>query len=257
MSLISVVVNCDNRSENNNEKGLGNGVVSPDFLDEGIFNKIQFFKGFDIELIVYLDQHSPISDAAYKYLMTLTDKLVLSKHQDIPNQNDFNYQNALFLARGEYIVHFDQDTSAFTSGKEAVQEYLDLLETHKYISYPSHWTPNAVHDDSFNYKWCSTRFFMCKRETIDFTELRKCQENYQYYIEKYKPSRVCHWTEHLIGITAASSVFYPPINHEKLSIFSWGSYDRWLLKRLNNFTYDEVKGWLNDHPIQYPNDILI
>ncbi len=258
---ISIVLNCDTRAgfqENNSvATEMFKGCVSEDFLTDGLLNKINFFKGFDTEVIIFIDEHLPVPEKSLQYIRTMADIVAVSKHRDSPNFNDKNYYNALSLASGDIVCHVDQDTAMFASSKEAVQELVDLLDNISYVSYPSHWTPNAVHDESFNYRWTSTRFFMCKRDSLDFTEIRKCQSNYEYFIEKYKPSRVCHWSEHILGLIANSSVYYPPINHEKLSIFSWGSYEKYTLRRLNELPYSEIKQWLNSHPIVYPNDIHI
>lgn len=252
---ISIVINADTRPERFNDDGLGKGVISRDFLVEGVLNRKQFFNGFEIETIIYIDKHEEIPKEEMDWLVNNCDAVVVRKHRNIPSSNDWNYQEALFMASGDIIAHFDQDTVCFTSGKEAVQELIDFLQTYKYVSYPSWWSPNAVDDPSFNYRWASTRFFMCKRETIDFTELRKCILNYDYFVERYKPSRVCPWTEHALGLMAESSVYYPEINHDKLSIFTWGSYYRYLLRRLNGLSYQEIKEWLSTRPIQYPVDI--
>lgn len=252
---VSIVINTDTRPERLNDDGLGKGVISRDFLTEGVFNKQKFFEGFDIETILYVDKHEEVSESDMALMQKNCDVVVVRKHKDMPSFNDWNYHEALFMARGDIICHFDQDVAAFTSGKDAVKGLIDLLETHKYVSYPSWWSPNAVDDPSFNYRWASTRFFMCKRETIDFTELRKCILDYDYFVERYKPSRVCPWTEHALGLMADSSVYYPQINHDKLSIFTWGSYYPYLLRRLNGLNYEEIKEWLSARPIQYPVDI--
>jgi len=50
--LISVVINCDTRPEKNEQTGLFGGVCNEDFLTDGVFNKIKFFDGFNIEIPV-------------------------------------------------------------------------------------------------------------------------------------------------------------------------------------------------------------
>lgn len=256
--MISIVINCDTRGEKTNQTGLFSGTVNLDFLTDGVFNKIKFFDGFDIETIVFIDEHNPVDEKTLYYLRSICDTVVIRKHTHEPSFNDWNYQSGLQLARGEIIVHFDQDEVAFASSKESVQELIDLLRTYKIISYPSMSSPNAVHDNSFNYKWASTRFFMCRRETLDFTELRKCQESLEYYVEKYKPSRICHWTEHLIGNMVGSDVFYPPVDYNKICIWTWENYETYTLRRLNEMPYDEIRQWvLSRGGIHYPNNISV
>jgi hypothetical protein len=161
----------------------------------------------------------------------------------------------LQLASGDIVMHFDQDCAAFSSSKESLQEMIDLLEKYDYVSYPSHWTPNAVIDHTFNYKWVSTRFFVCKRQTLNFPEIIKCLTDYEYFCNTYKPSRACHWTEHFLGLISNSNVFYPPIQLHKVAIFSWGSYRQGTLSELNNMNYEQVKDWVGSRGIRYPNDL--
>ena len=227
-----------------------------DFLTDGIINKTKFFDGFEKEVILFVDEHCKLEQKYIDEIRSIVDCLVIRKHTSEPNFNDWNYQTALALGRGDIIVHFDQDTAVFSPSQDSVNELLGMLKNHKVVSYPSHWTPNAVHDDSFNYKWASTRFFMCRRDTLDLTELRRMQLDYEYYIDKYKPSRVCHWSEHLIGCLAGSDVYYPPIELNKYAIFTWGRYEKGLLKKLNETPYNEVVDFINSKGgIQYPNDI--
>lgn len=258
MPYLSVVINCDSRPERNNENGLSKGVVDRELLTDNILNKVLFFKDFpDKEIIVFLDKHEDLPESTITYIQSICDCLVIRKHTSEHSFNDWNYIKALQLASGDYVCHMDMDVSAFVIGKEPIQEMIDLLETYSYVSYPSHWTPDATHDENYNYKWCSTRFFMCKRKTLNFPEIIKCLIDYEYFIEKYKPSRVNPWTEHYLGLISNSSVIYPPVDYNRMLIFTWGRYEKYTLQRLNYQTYDEVKNWvLSKGGIQYPCDVF-
>jgi hypothetical protein len=97
---------------------------------------------------------------------------------------------------------------------------------------------------------------MCKRETLDFAEIVKCLNDYDYFCDTYKPSRICNWTEHFLGLIAKSNVIYPAIEPDKGLIFSWGSYQKGTLQTLNNMPYEEVKEWVRlKGGINYPNDV--
>lgn len=261
MSKISVIINADTRPENYNECGLGKGVVSRDFISDGVYNKIKFFDGFDKEIILFIDKHEEIPQDTLEYLNKICDTIVVRRHTNEDKFNDYNYISALSLARGDIIVHFDQDSSAFASSKEAVQKMIDLLDNHDFVSYPSHWSPLPVVDNSFDHVWCSTRFFMCKKESLDLGEIKKCLVDYDYWLSKYPVARACHWVEHLIGSIAKyrnQSVYYPPINFDDLIIFSWGSYDKYTLRRLNEQPYEDVRNWVTQKGgIRYPNDIFV
>ena len=262
---ISEVINVDSRPENNTNEKMFNGVVNRDFLVDNVINKKKLFKGFDVEFIVFLDLHEEVSEQTISHMRELADTLIIRKHdkrfEDIGNFaafNDFNYMQALFHARGKYIFHFDGDVSAFTSSPEPIQEYIDLLEQYDFVSYPSLWSPNPVVDESFQgIFWVSTRFFCCKRSTLDFTELIKCQLDYDYWKEKYPRARLCHWLEHLLHNTKDNCVFYPKVEFNRFILFTWDSYETYILQRLNNQTFEEVNNWVCSKQFGYPNNLFL
>jgi hypothetical protein len=259
MTLISIIINCDTRSGfKDHETSAGamfNGCRSVDFLLEGVKNKIKFFEGFNKEVIVHIDEHETTPSEVISELRLIADTVLIRKHTDEPKFNDNSYVRAMQLASGDIIAKFDSDCAAFTSSPDHIKYLIELLDDYKYVSYPSHWSPEAVHDPTFNYRWVSTRFFLCKRETLNFPEIRKCLDDYEYFCNTYKPSRVCPWTEHALGLIANSSVLYPPIELEKYSIFCWGKYRTGTLKMLNEMNYEGVKEFIKQRGIDYPCDI--
>jgi len=134
---------------------------------------------------------------------------------------------------------------------------VDLLETYKFVSYPSIWSPVAVDDPTFNGRmWASTRFFMCKRETLKFDVLRNCIEEPEWAYKIFGDvARRCNWLEHFLTLTNNNSVYYPSIQTDKLTIFTWENYETYTLRRLNGYTYDEIYNWHSSHPIFYPNNV--
>lgn len=263
--MVSIVINADTRAgfqENHTEATeMFKGCVSEDFLTDGLFNKIKFFDGFDKEVILFIDEHNPVPETTLSYIRSMADVVVIRKHTNENKFNDYNYLSALQLARGEIIVHFDQDCAAFTSSPEPINHLIKLLDKYDYISYPSHWTPDATHDPNYDYMWCSTRFFICKKETLDFTEIKKCLSDSDYLYSKYPASVRNPWTEHVLGLIAkhtGNGVYYPPISLDQYAIFSWASYQKGLLQWLNNISYEQVKNFINEkNGIQYPNDIRL
>lgn len=254
---ISLCVNVDTRKPKDTADGLFSGVVNEDFLEDGIRNKQLFFNGFDLETIVFVDKHNEIPDSTLKYLHQIVDTVCVRKHTSEESFNDYNYLSALALCRGEIICHADQDTSMFTSGKEYVEELISHLDTHKFVSYPSAWSPRAIDDPTFGKRtWASTRFFLCKREAINLEELRQCIIEPEYAYNKYGDSpRRCNWLEHYLTLCNNDSCYYPPIEADKGLIFSWGKYEKYVLKRLNEYTYDELKNWVAQRGIHYPVDV--
>ncbi len=265
MPLISIVVNVDSRPENNTNEKMFNGVVNRDFLVDNVINKKKLFQGFDAEFIVFLDLHEEVSDETISHMRELADTLIIRKHnksfEDVDNFaafNDLNYLQALFCARGKYIFHFDGDVSAFASSPEPIKEYIALLEQYDFVSYPSLWSPLPVHDDSFQgIFWVSTRFFCCKRSTLDFGELMRCQLDYDYWRTKYPRARLCHWLEHILHNGKENCVIYPKVDFARFILFTWERYEKYILKRLNNQTFEEVNNWVCSKPFGYPNNLFI
>lgn len=261
MALISVVINADTRNENSNAEHMFGGCVNDDFLVGGIVNKISFVEGFSKEIILHVDEHNEPSPNIVYQLSGMVDNIQFRKHTNEHLFNDNNYLRALQQAQGDYIMHFDQDTAAFAPNDEAIHRMIDLLEDYDYISYPSHWAPLPVHDESFDHVWCSTRFFLCKRETLDFPEISKCLYDYEYWCKTYPVNRKCHWLEHILGSISkykGKGVYYPPINLYECAIFCWGNYKKGTLDQLNKMSYEEIKDFIYNHGgIQYPNNIYL
>ncbi len=262
MPKISVTINCDTRPQRDEQTGLFNGVCSDDFLTDGVANKIKFFDGFDIETIVFIDEHLPVPEATLSYLRSMVDCVVVRKHTHEEKFNDWNYWAALAMCRGDIVCHFDQDCNGFAESKDAVQGMVNLLETYDYVSYPCHLSPNPDYNVNYDYWWCSTRFFMCKRETLDFTDMRKCLQDMDYMYEKYPASVKNPWMEHYLGLHAKytskkKGVYYPPFS-DNIIIFTWENYEEWTLRRLNSQTFDEVMNWvISKGGIFYPNNLRL
>lgn len=263
MPLISICINADTRNgyqdhETNADK-MFDGCRSIDFLIDGVKNKKKFFDGFDTETILFIDQHLEIASSDLDIIRGLVDTLVIRRHTNEEKFNDSNYVAALQLARGNYVAHLDQDCAAFTSCKEPIENIISLLETYDYISYPSHWSPVAAEDQNYDYMWCSTRFFMCKRKTLDFTEIKKCLDDSDYLYNQYPASVRNPWTEHVLGLISkynGKGVHYPPVDINSHAIFCWKNYKSGTLKMLNELGYEEVKNYINQRGgIQYPNDV--
>lgn len=256
--LLSIVINCDTRPENSNAEHMFNGCVSNDFITAGILNKIKFFDGFDKEVIVCIDEHLPIDEDSLRYIRTIADCVLIRKHTNELKFNDNNYIRSISLASGDIICKIDQDTNCFTNSKEYVQELIDLLERYSFISYPSLFSPNPDVNANYDYWWCSSRFFICKKESLDLVEIKRMLADSDYMFATYPASIRNPWFEHAIGLWAkfkANGVLYPKIEPDKLLIFSWSSYFAGVLKILNESEYVKVKEWVMSRGINYPNDV--
>ena len=260
--MISLVINVDTRPEKDSQGRMLDGVRSRDFLTDGVINKKNFFRDSVIETIVYVDEHEDHD------LQIPGDTVVFSKHREyfgtehyFPKFNDMNFLQALMLARGEYIVHFDGDMAAFRQpNAPVIKEWLDLLKArvYDYICYPSWWSPVAVTDPTFDYAWASTRFFICRRETLDYTEIVKCLQSDEYLYGKYGDrQRRCPWLEHVLGLIAGQGkVWYPPMDFNRYMIFSWSKYINGTLARLNGGSYEDALAYVKQAGgITYPCDV--
>jgi len=260
---ISIVINVDSRPERHEFGGENlKGVVNRDFLTHGVVNKIQMFNGFDFETIVFIDQHEHIPATTLDFLHSICDVVCVRKHTHEEKFNDANYLAALQLARGEIVFHFDSDVAAFASSKESIQELIDLLNTHDYVSYPTTFSPNPDNNPNYNYWWCSTRFFLYKRSTLNIPEIEKCLADSEYLYTKYPASIRNPWLEHIIALiakyTTSRGVYYPMLDYSKLLIFCWDNYRTGLLKELNEMDYKGVKQFvLSNGGIHYPNQVRI
>jgi len=254
---------------------------SIDYLIDGIINKIKFLDNYEKEVIVYVDQHEILPDYVKQFLFSMIENkrihsLVINSHREYykdfsyyPKHNDISYLQALAMARGEYIMHFDADVAAFVKDRATIDNWLQMLinDTYDYISYPSHWSPKAVDDPRYDYRWVSTRFFMCKKDVIDYTEIDKCLRDSDYLYSKYgtENSAKSPWMEHILGLISYGEnfvtpdrVYYPPIDNDKYLIFSWGSYRKGTLDKLNNMEYNSVKQFVETNGgIHYPCNVTL
>ena len=261
VSKISIVINADTRPQNDTEGEMGKGVVNLDFLVHGVVNKINFFKGFDIEVILFVDVHEPLHKEIKETLYNLCDTVVFRRHDPWGNMNcaekpnDYNYLHALSLARGEYVVHFDMDMAAFTRNEKPILQMLEWLEQYDYVCYPSEHSPAPCHDDSFDYWWASTRFFICKRDQLNIGEIQFNLEDREYFNQMYPSVKDLHWMEHILG-RISKNVFYPPFDLTNYAIWSWKSYISKTLPKLNLMKYDQVGEYINEcNGIFYPCDL--
>lgn len=256
---ISLVINIDNRPVNHKFTGVNlGGCVDDDFIIDGILNKQKFLYGFEYETIIHLDKHTDVSYETIQKLQEISDTLIVRKHTSEHGFNCNNYIRALEAASGDTIIHFDADTVAFSSSYDETKKYIDLLNNHTVVSYPHWFSPNPDVNDNYDYWWASTRMFMCKRETLDLSEIKKCLSDNDYMYSTYPASVRNPWFEHSLGLLAkyrGNGVFYPPLDYSETIVFSWGSYESGLLKKLNNMSYQEVAEWQKSHPMYFPNDV--
>ncbi len=271
---ISVIINADTRPGFKSDVAaidmMGKGARSVDFIFQGVFNKIKFFEGYKLDVILYIDWHEDFDARELIDLMSdgTISTLVFSKHKEYykdfiyyPKWNDLNFLNAIMLARGKYIVHFDFDTMAFKrQGSAIVESWINDLESgkYKYVSYPSQFSPDPTPDTNWDYNWASTRFFICKAEQIDYTEIAKCLEDSNYMYGKYgEKKHKCPWLEHVLGISVPKEqVFYPPADPYQYMIFSWDTYYSGVMQKLNGMDYSQVLNYvLQCGGLQFPCDL--
>lgn len=273
--MISLVINLDTRPgflEHQTQQGtMLNGTRSLDFLTEGVLNKVKFFEGHDLETTVFIDVHDPIPKDTLDWLTTqqaegVIDNLVLNRHTErflgeyFPKFNDISFLNAMMISRGDIVIHADGDAAVFINDKSVIDEWITWLNEGKYdfICYPSAYSPNPVVDPDFDYFWASTRWMVCKRDKLNYTELVKCLMDSDYLYGKYGDrKRRCPWLEHVVSlINGPAKVFYPPYQVDRYVVFCWAKYVTGVLRLLNAAPYKEVLEYIkNCGGISYPNDL--
>lgn len=257
--IVSVVINGDTRPgylTSTLGEGWGKtslqGVRSVDFLTEGVKQKINFFNGYDIQCILYIDKHEDISPELMAEIESIVlpcgnnSKIIFKQHNRTDYKwNDKIYIEALKLAEGDYVCHIDQDANCFRSDEsDIVDAYIDLLENYKYICQPWDGIGDPMHH-------ASTRFFICKRETLDLPLIEK-----SIYVNplngKHNPC-----AEFTLGILAGEgNVLYPEREDDRYLIFSWARYNAGTLKRLNEMPYEKVKEYILSCGLHGPMDCV-
>lgn len=273
---ISIVINTDTRPgymEKESVQGKQfEGTRSLDYFTDGVLNKANFFRGFKLQVILFVDVHEPldkqVEDTLHEWHKEgKIDVLVLHRNNKtfpgfdyFPCYNDLNYLNALMFSRGKYVVHFDGDMAGFCKDSSVITDWINLLDTgvYDYISYPTPWSPKPDEDPRWDYSWVSTRFFMCKRSSLDYTEIQKCLVDPDYMYAKYGDKyHRCPWFEHVLGIMAGpDKVFYPAYDLQKYFVFSWSYYHSGNYEKLNRIPYEKVLEYVFAcGGIRYPCDV--
>lgn len=261
MTEISIAINVDSRPGflNGGEDGK---TRSADFFTHGVKNKRKFFEGHDMEVVLYIDLIEQLPDTLWNELKDMSEKaeidnVIVARHNETYCGERFlkwqciNFLHAMIQARGKYLVHFDGDMAAFRKqNSNVVSRFLSYLnKDFDFVSYPSPFSPGPLppgkeSDGMPNpYWWASTRFFICKREFIDYTEIVKCLRDGDYLQSRYGKTG-WPWLEHVLGMMARGRVIYPKLEPEDHLIFSWSHYESGVLPKLNDMNYQDVLSYV-------------
>ncbi len=259
--MISVVINADNREGYLNEtstvgdygSGSLQGVRSKDLLIDGLKNKLKFFEGYDIQCIFYLDVHEPLPSKLHEEIKQIVfacgndSKIVLNPHSKVKYKwNDWLYIDALKLADGDYVAHFDNDCCAYKKeGSDIVEQYFRWLDNgYKYVC--QSW--DGIGDEMY---WASTRFFICKKETLDLS----LAEVLIYKNPLQGKNNPCF--ESTIGLMAGEgNVLYPPRDDDNYIVFCWAKYFSGLMKTLNNLPYEDAVKYIKGCGLYGSHDVI-
>ena len=269
MKKISVVINVDTRPGYLNKRVMcgmltGGGARSVDFMTDNVLNKIEFFRGHDVEITLYLHRVTPIESGVMMQLHAMIEAgqihnfVVNSDTQQfmgkpIRQWHDTMYLNAINLARGKYVAHFDGDTSAYRQDDcDIIERMINWVDSDQYrvISYPSYYSPHEGPDQlkpgDPEYLWASTRFFFCKRDFLNYNHFAQhFDDNYWIRAHEGKPHRYPNVTEQILGFLAGpGKVLYPPKDLSQFMIFSWHTYLRGILGDLHGKSYKEVHDFI-------------
>jgi len=256
--MISIIVNFDSRPGwNSDESFIGQygqgslqGVRSSDFWSDGIKSIENYFSGTEYDITAVMDEVEPIPDD-----VSIADGHTVSRRQfpkNIHRYNDRLYIDSVALAKGEYVCHIDGDVSLFRDpNSNIVQQYLEWLDSGKYkficqptpLSYEEHLMDHA-----------STRFFICKRESLNIYELYRLLDD-ATKADRF-PGQHLPCLEHILGAMAGKGeVFYPPLDLNDHVIFSWVRYKKGLIKNLNGLPYNEVIEYINKAGLHGASDL--
>jgi hypothetical protein len=256
---IGIVINADTRIgwDNDSSKcGMGMGCRSIDFMTDSVLNKINFFRGYDVDVTLYVDVHCELSQEAISRIMALFEQrkihnLVFNRHMNrfmgypIRQLQCTMYLNALTMSRGHYIAHFDADAGAFRRDEcDIIERWMNWIDSgkYKYISYGCDDSPNPCQPDGYDYYWPSTRFFFCRRDQIDYDSIRHCF-NDSIWLQAHgaRKYRYPNCMEQILGFLAGpGAIYYPPKDFEQYMVFTWHTYYNGTVAKLDSMPYDEV-----------------
>lgn len=247
--MISCVLNLDSRKGVDTCEGgtMGDGAKSWNFFTDGLRNKLAFFAGHEVEVCIYIDQHIVIPPAILDEMAEIVGdrkyRLKVVDHKNIPH--DYFYLEALRMATGEYVAHFDQDT--FAAGDANAWMAPVISGYYKFVSYPCASSPDPDPDRVRwqNFRWASTRAFFCRREDLRLDDLEHCLKDPEWAWDTFgHPSQKCPWLEHFIGLMAGENqVFYPPLN-DQFTIFAWSKYVAGTLPALNRMSMGQIQEYI-------------
>lgn len=272
--MISVVINADTRpgwresvfTVGDRGQGSLQGCRSIDFLFEGVRNKMDFFRGYKTQCILCIDEHETIPHSEMMEISQLVHSYGNESSISIGSHDrtrfrwyDYITIEALRKAEGEYIVHFDADANAARRRDDCniVDSYFCWLKSNEYefICQPSDLTY-----EQHKMYWASTRFFICKRESLHLDDIESCLDN-EYLFSKYggrhySPHPCC--LEHTLGIIAGHGrVLYPPREDDQYLVWNWSRYYEGTLKWINESSYNDVRRYIVDGcGLCGPNDVV-
>lgn len=255
MPKLSIVISCDTRpgadAEFHEIKNYGGGnlcgVHSLDFLTAGVVAKNRFLEsaGFERETILFVDLHEAwipgrILDDLEKLLASgEITRLITQPHSKARHRwNDHLMLDALAHASptSDFVAHWDGDCIGYRRPDfDVLKMYVGLLDSgYKFICQQ---TP--LNQGEHLMFWASTRFFLCRRESLDLPELRRLIDD-DYRRSKFG-SRHLPCVEHILGAMAGeNSVLYPPSQNQDFAVWSWVHYFRGVIQKLNKMSYEDV-----------------
>lgn len=265
MPKISLVYNLDSRPKlldaMTTTADCDGGCRCVDFFTHGLINKINFSSPYELEVIVYVDVHDPVPCEALDFFEKMKDEghlhqLVMEPHTKErwgqrygKCNNDLLYVEALSLATGDYIVHIDADMILYRKPAfDFMGTCLEWLKEYNYVSLPGDFSPDCGRREDWphlDYWWASTRFLVCKKETLPpKDELLKCFNN-QYLQKAYGKLARPNCLEHILGVIAGDgNIFYPPNDLDNYLIASWQTYWKGTIEKLNQMPYEQVKAYI-------------
>lgn len=222
------------------------GCRSVDFITEATIARQRFLESplvDEVETIICIDVHEPIPSWVYERLFEISNCYVVTDQHDRHRHrwNDYIYIHALRQATGDLVAKWDGDCIGYRHPDfDVLTYYFDFLSNGAaYVCQQTKLIPEVE-----PMWWASTRFFLCRRETLDLDEAARCIDD-DYRRAKYGPKH-CPCLEHCLGLMCGERVIYPPEKNSDFIVWNWVQYYLNCIPKLNNMPYADILQYVHD-----------
>lgn len=225
------------------------GCRSIDFMTDAVIAKKWFIESElvdDSRVSLLVDEHEPITPALDELAAKVGDFVSVSNW----NRSDHRWYDKIQIRAlrmgietgADVIVKWDGDCIGYRrEGFDFFAHALELMDKTG-AAYICQSTP--LNPDEHGMKHASTRFFLCRAETLDLDKAEWLLDDFQR--AKTFPCRHLPCLEHILGAMAGDRVCYPKSDYDNWVVWSWVKYFKGTIAKLNAATYGQVLGYIED-----------